>query len=191
MKRSLLAIAIVVIAAVGILVVIRTVMHRPAESEPVSQLTIELDEELIGAHLGEAIRFRTVSHQNSDAFEADVFEDFIAWVAETYPEVNESMSLTRLGRYTLLYRWSGKDPDLDPILLTGHYDVVPVLPGTAGPTTLEEAKSFLASLEGEAMMVKAIAGGGGRGMVTLPKVTEKRNFHFHCAGPATFALHTR
>ena len=42
---------------------------------------------------------------------------------------------------------------------------VPVAPGTSGPTSHEEAHAFLASLKpGEALMVKAVAGGGGRGM---------------------------
>ncbi len=37
--------------------------------------------------------------------------------------------------------------------------------GTLGPTTLDEARDFFASLgAGAAMMIKAIAGGGGRGM---------------------------
>jgi len=42
---------------------------------------------------------------------------------------------------------------------------VPVLEGTDGPTDLAEAKFFLESLgAGGAVMIKAIAGGGGRGM---------------------------
>ena len=42
---------------------------------------------------------------------------------------------------------------------------VPVLPGTAGPTDLEAAVAFFDSLgDGAAMMIKAVAGGGGRGM---------------------------
>lgn len=42
---------------------------------------------------------------------------------------------------------------------------VPVLPGTAAPTSLVEARAFLESLGPDgAMMVKAVAGGGGRGM---------------------------
>ncbi len=40
---------------------------------------------------------------------------------------------------------------------------VPVLPGTAGPTSLEEAQRFIAK-HGLPVMVKAIAGGGGRGL---------------------------
>src|SRR5262245_291238 len=39
---------------------------------------------------------------------------------------------------------------------------VPVLRGTDWPTTLEEARTFLA--DAGALVVKAIAGGGGRGM---------------------------
>jgi acetyl-CoA carboxylase carboxyltransferase component/biotin carboxylase len=49
---------------------------------------------------------------------------------------------------------------------------VPILPGTEGPTSLEEARSFLTGLgPGGAVMVKAVAGGGGRGMrpVTAPE----------------------
>jgi acetyl/propionyl-CoA carboxylase alpha subunit len=42
---------------------------------------------------------------------------------------------------------------------------VPILLGTGGPTTPEQAREFLRSLgPGGAMMIKAIAGGGGRGM---------------------------
>jgi acetyl/propionyl-CoA carboxylase alpha subunit/acetyl-CoA carboxylase carboxyltransferase component len=42
---------------------------------------------------------------------------------------------------------------------------VPVLPGTDGPTSLEDAKAFLAALGPDgAIMIKALAGGGGRGM---------------------------
>jgi acetyl/propionyl-CoA carboxylase alpha subunit/acetyl-CoA carboxylase carboxyltransferase component len=42
---------------------------------------------------------------------------------------------------------------------------VPVLPGTQGATSLDQAQAFLASLgEGGGVMVKALAGGGGRGM---------------------------
>ncbi len=42
---------------------------------------------------------------------------------------------------------------------------VPVAAGTAGATTVDEARAFFANLRpGDGMMVKAVAGGGGRGM---------------------------
>ncbi len=56
---------------------------------------------------------------------------------------------------------------------------VPVLPGTAAPTTLAEAQDFLAMLgPSGAVMVKAVAGGGGRGM---------RPVHAASALPEAFA----
>ena len=42
---------------------------------------------------------------------------------------------------------------------------VPILPGTSGPTHLDEAREFFDALgDGAAIMIKAVAGGGGRGM---------------------------
>jgi pyruvate carboxylase len=52
---------------------------------------------------------------------------------------------------------------------------VPLLPGTASATSLIEAREFLASLgDGGAMMIKAVAGGGGRGMRAVFRLDEMR-----------------
>jgi acetyl/propionyl-CoA carboxylase alpha subunit/acetyl-CoA carboxylase carboxyltransferase component len=52
---------------------------------------------------------------------------------------------------------------------------VPILDGTSGATSLEQAREFLASRKGGAIMIKALAGGGGRGMriVTAPDQIEE------------------
>src|SRR5262245_49482994 len=50
---------------------------------------------------------------------------------------------------------------------------VPVLAGSAWPVTLEEARHFFASLpRGQALMVKAVAGGGGRGVRVVERAEE-------------------
>src|SRR5262245_10419789 len=41
---------------------------------------------------------------------------------------------------------------------------VPVLPATPGPTSLDAARAFLRARGAAGVMIKAIAGGGGRGM---------------------------
>ena len=52
---------------------------------------------------------------------------------------------------------------------------VPVLPGTSGPTSLNEARAFLSALgPGGAMMIKAVAGGGGRGMRPVTQLDRAR-----------------
>ena len=129
MKKALIMGAGGLVLLAGV-VVVRTMLHQPEERVAVEPQTIELDELVIAQHLGEAIRFKTVSHQRAEDFEAEEFETFIEWVKDTYNEVNEAMELKRLGGYTMLYRWEGADAGMQPILVTGHYDVVPVIPGS-------------------------------------------------------------
>ncbi|MFJ9130573.1 carboxyl transferase domain-containing protein [Streptomyces sp. NPDC102340] len=62
---------------------------------------------------------------------------------------------------------------------------VPVLPGTEGDTTLEEARAFLA--EGP-VMVKAVGGGGGRGMRVVRDAAELDEACERCASEAQQAF---
>jgi carboxypeptidase PM20D1 len=129
MKTAFTILAAILLLVCAI-VVVRTVFHQPQTLGIVDRVNIALDDELVGRHLSEAIRFRTVSFQNQEDSQGSEFTAFIDWVQTTYPEVHQSMQLTRLGGFTLLFRWQGSDPTLQPILLTGHYDVVPVIPGS-------------------------------------------------------------
>lgn len=129
MKATLGALGIGLLLLCGILVV-RTLMHQPQAFSSIETVKIELDEQVVGQHLSEAIGFKTVSFQSQNDIQASEFEAFIDWVRQTYPEVDQTMQTTRLGGFTLLYRWQGSNPALQPILLTGHYDVVPVIPGS-------------------------------------------------------------
>jgi acetyl/propionyl-CoA carboxylase alpha subunit/acetyl-CoA carboxylase carboxyltransferase component len=66
---------------------------------------------------------------------------------------------------------------------------VPVLPGTDGPTTLEEARAFFASLgKGGAVLVKAVAGGGGRGMRPVTEASLMEAAFERCASEAKAAF---
>ncbi|RAK53115.1 carboxyl transferase domain-containing protein [Phenylobacterium soli] len=66
---------------------------------------------------------------------------------------------------------------------------VPVLPGTQGATSLAEAKAFLAALgAGRAVMVKAVAGGGGRGMRPAASEAELEQAFERCASEAKAAF---
>jgi pyruvate carboxylase len=57
---------------------------------------------------------------------------------------------------------------------------VPVIEGTIGPTSLDEALAFFETLDGGAMMIKAVSGGGGRGMRAVRKSRNRRSL---CALP--------
>ncbi|HXG17848.1 MAG TPA: carboxyl transferase domain-containing protein [Methylomirabilota bacterium] len=66
---------------------------------------------------------------------------------------------------------------------------VPVLPGTSGPTSLEQARVFLESLgDGGAMLIKAVAGGGGRGMRAVFHPQEVEEAYTRCQSEALQAF---
>ncbi len=65
---------------------------------------------------------------------------------------------------------------------------VPLLPGTADTIGVAEARAFLASLGGAPMMVKAIAGGGGRGIRIIDDPTTLERDFTGCAEEARKAF---
>ncbi len=127
--RNFLKILLGFVALLVVVVVARTMLHQPATETAVQPIDVAVDDALIAEHLSQAIQMPTVSFETASEGDVQVFNAFIDWVKATYPEVNQVMTLEQL-EYTLLYKWQGSDPTLQPILLTGHYDVVPVIPGT-------------------------------------------------------------
>ena len=66
---------------------------------------------------------------------------------------------------------------------------VPILSGTTGPTSLEEAQGFFESLgPGASVFVKAIAGGGGRGMRAVENVQDLESAFERCRSEAEKAF---
>lgn len=82
------------------------------------------------ANVSKAIQFRTVSNADESKTDWAEFDRFHTFLDEAYPLIAEKLEKETIGKANLMYRWKGKNPDLDPIALLGHQDVVPVSPGT-------------------------------------------------------------
>ena len=65
---------------------------------------------------------------------------------------------------------------------------VPVLQGLDRPASLDEARAFMASLDGRAMIIKAIAGGGGRGTRVVADAAEIESAYARCQSEAQAAF---
>jgi acetyl/propionyl-CoA carboxylase alpha subunit len=67
---------------------------------------------------------------------------------------------------------------------------VPVMPGSAGAVTLAQAQAFFAEqhVQGAGVMVKAIGGGGGRGMRAVLNAQELPEAHARCMSEAKAAF---
>ena len=83
-------------------------------------------------------------------------------------------------------------PDADALELVGNKSSaraaaiaagVPVLPATEGPSSVEDVRAFFAA-QGGAIMIKALAGGGGRGMRKVHSADQIDDAYQQCAAEA-------
>src|SRR5213594_2227598 len=134
MKKSLVALLIVllVIAAVALE---RTFTFRSRQPQASPVAVEPLDTAALAQRLAGALRFKTVSYQDSSQFDAREFDGFHRYLRATFPKVHAALKLETVNGYGLLYEWTGSDQGLAPILLLAHQDVVPVEPGTEGRWT--------------------------------------------------------
>jgi len=135
MKRSL-------ILAAGMLSVVAA--NLPAYSQAtkafhslqmknVAVVNVPVDADAAARRLSEGVKFPTISNQDRKNFDEKAFRDWHAFLEKTYPLVHKNLKRELIGdprEYTLLYTWKGTESSLDPIILMGHQDVVPVVPGT-------------------------------------------------------------
>ena len=80
--------------------------------------------------LAGAIRIPTISAEDPAAFDANAFRRLHAYLQTAFPRVHSELRREIVGTHSLLYTWQGTDSSLNPILLIGHMDVVPIEPGT-------------------------------------------------------------
>jgi carboxypeptidase PM20D1 len=126
--------ALVAVAIAAVVIIVRTAAFEPPATQDFASLRLAepaaVDVIRAAQHLAEAVRFRTVSHQDSASNDWTEWDRFDAWLATTYPAAHRVMQREIFAGHTLLYTWPGADSTLAPIVLMAHHDVVPVTPGT-------------------------------------------------------------
>ena len=80
--------------------------------------------------LATAVRFKTVSSQDTSKIDYRAFAELNEFLASTYPKTFEQLDVEYINTYSILLRWAGSDPSQNPVLFTAHTDVVPIEIGT-------------------------------------------------------------
>ncbi len=94
----------------------------------------DMDEAGACERLGRVLSFPTISSMDAEAVDWQPFDDLRAYMQQAWPHVFAAGEVELID-HSLLVTLSGSDPDLKPIMLMGHMDVVPVVPGTEADWT--------------------------------------------------------
>src|SRR4051794_2990474 len=109
MARLLRRLALVLVLLAMALVARTLRIPRAPRGGPPAAPDSSVDANLVAAHLSQAIRFRTVSHQDpgqDDAAELQGLRDFLV---RTYPQTHAALTREEIGSHGLLYTWTGAD----------------------------------------------------------------------------------
>ncbi len=80
----------------------------------------------VAQKLSQAIQFKTISHPFGDPDRPESYDQFLAWLGTAFPAATQTMDRVLVGGHTPIYVWKGSDPTAETILVSGHYDVVPI-----------------------------------------------------------------
>lgn len=132
----------IVAALIGVAVVLGAVIYINTENFTPPAATdlagvkvppsMAIDTQAAAAHLGQSVRYQTVSHQDAKDNDWSQWDQQRAWLASTYPAFHAAAKLEVVGERTLIFTWAGTDASQPPIILMAHQDVVPVTAGTEG-----------------------------------------------------------
>lgn len=126
--KLLLTVALLSVLALGGVMVFNTLQIPAPAPAAVAGAPVEVDAELAAARLGEAVRFQTVSYASGAPIDTAAFRGFHDFLARSFPNAHAAMRREIVSELSLLYTWPGADTTLEPVVLMGHMDVVPVPP---------------------------------------------------------------
>ncbi len=125
MKRPLLVLLLLLLLLSGV-VLFRTFTFKSRQLPRVVADPVELDTESLARRFSEALRLRTVSHEDPGRMDEAEFRRMHDFLQSSFPRVHSELKREVVNGYSLLYTWQGKDSTLAPVVLMGHMDVVPV-----------------------------------------------------------------
>jgi carboxypeptidase PM20D1 len=95
-----------------------------------TQFSFTPDEARVTSLMSGAVGYKTISFGRDKPTSGEQLIGFHQYLAKHFPRVHQNLKVEIVNQYSLLYTWEGSQPEQKPVLLLGHLDVVPVIPGT-------------------------------------------------------------
>ena len=100
-----------------------TFSSNQLQVEPITK--IEITDEAIG-RFTDALKLKTISHEDPANFDSAAFRAFNQLIIDHFPLVDSLLDKKLFNEFSHLFTWRGTDASLQPIVLMGHIDVVPI-----------------------------------------------------------------
>ena len=130
MKKSTKAIIGASVGALAAANLAHAAFYKPPKTDWGEKPTENVDMDRYQKNLSRAIQCKTISNADPTKVDWPEFYKFHAFLDEAYPLIAKTLEKEVVDKASLIYRWKGTNPDLEPIALLSHQDVVPVTPGT-------------------------------------------------------------
>jgi carboxypeptidase PM20D1 len=108
-----------------IVVLVNTFRSKPWPVKQENIVLLPIPDSAI-QHMSKAVQIPTISISDSSAIDTVAFKAFNSFIDRSYPLVRENLSKTTINEFSYVFEWKGQNDSLAPIILMGHYDVVPV-----------------------------------------------------------------
>ena len=128
--KKILAAGLCILSVFIAVLLINTLLFT-SKRPKVSTVQIPLaDENGHVERLAESVRIKTISLQEESDMAPDAVFSFHSFLERSFPDLHKKLERKIINTYSLLYKWEGSNPDLKPMALLAHFDVVPIEPGT-------------------------------------------------------------
>jgi len=106
-------------------VILKTLLFSPCQSKGNPRDLASIDGQSVAERLGLAVQIPTLSYLEPEKFDRDAFLELHRLLKTLYPKVHAQLKVEPVNDLSLLYTWEGSNPELKPIMLISHLDVVP------------------------------------------------------------------
>ena len=129
MRKLLALLGLVAIILAAVLVVNALRLTAPdVDVQPAQRLA--LDERQLAERFAGSLRIRTISDDRSLEERGLYLAAFHDYLTMTFPLTHAALTREVVDDYSLLFTWPGMNASLPPVVLMGHFDVVPVDEGS-------------------------------------------------------------
>lgn len=101
-------------------------VKKPIVLKSAQQTVPEINVDSVAARLSQFIQEATISNTEVSKTDWKPYKTFMELLATSYPLVHQHAEREIVNDYSMIYRFKGQNPDLKPVLIIAHYDVVPV-----------------------------------------------------------------